>query len=93
MNYRKSFIMLYVKMYIYLKKRASACHLFLLLPCDCNLVFLMSQTSQSEKFKPIFNCDAIPFALGTGVGLDPQRHTFASPNAKYTNMLVYFGVT
>ena len=43
--------------------------------------------------KPIFHCDAKPFALGTGVGLDPQRHTFASPNAKYTNMLVYFGVT
>ena len=44
-------------------------------------------------FKPIFHCDAKPLALGPGVGLDPQRHTFASPNAKYTNMLVYFGVT
>ena len=43
--------------------------------------------------KPIFHCDAKPFALGTGVGLDPQCHTFASSNAKYTKMLVYFGVT
>ena len=31
-----------------------------------------------ETLKPIFHCDAIPFALGT----------FASPNAKNTNMLV-----
>ena len=38
--------------------------------------------------KPIFHCDAKPFALGTGVGLDPQRHTLASPNAKDTKMLV-----
>ena len=34
-----------------------------------------------------------PLALGPGVGLDPKRHTFASPNTKYINMLVYFGVT
>ena len=46
-----------------------------------------------KTLKPIFHCDAKLFALGTCVGLDPQRHTFASPNAKYTNMLVYFGVT
>ena len=43
--------------------------------------------------KPIFHCDAKPFALGTGVGLDPRRHPFASRNAKYTNMLVYFAVS
>ena len=44
----------------------------------------------SKKFVCIaqFHCDAKLFALGTGVGLDPQRHTFASPNAKDTNMLV-----
>ena len=46
-----------------------------------------------NTLKPIFHCDAKPLALGPGGGLDPQRHTFASPNAKYTNMLVYFGVT
>ena len=33
-------------------------------------------------FKPIFHCDAKPFALGT----------FASPNAKDTNMLVSFAL-
>ena len=27
--------------------------------------------------EPIFHCDAKPFALGPGVGLDPQRHNFA----------------
>ena len=31
------------------------------------------------SLKPIFHCDAKPFALGTGVGLDPQRHNFALP--------------
>ena len=41
-----------------------------------------------QTLKPIFHCDAKPFALGTGVRLDPQRHIFASPNAKDTNMLV-----
>ena len=41
--------------------------------------------------KPIFHCDTKPLALGPGIGLDPQRHTFASPNAKYPNMLIYFG--
>ena len=29
--------------------------------------------------KPIFHCDATPFALGTGIGLDTQRHNFALP--------------
>ena len=43
-------------------------------------------------YKPIFNCYANKFALGTGVGLDPQRHTFASPNVKDTNMLVSFAL-
>ena len=27
--------------------------------------------------KPIFHCDAKPFALDPGIGLDPQRHNFA----------------
>ena len=30
-------------------------------------------------FKPIFHCDAKPFALGPGFGLDPQHHNFALP--------------
>ena len=34
--------------------------------------------------KPIFHCDAKPFTLGPGVGLDPQRHNFGWE----TNMLV-----
>ena len=29
--------------------------------------------------KPIFHCDTKPYALGCGVGLDPQRHNFALP--------------
>ena len=29
-----------------------------------------------KRFKPIFHWDAKPFALGPGVGLDPQRHNF-----------------
>ena len=45
------------------------------------------------NLKPIFHCDAKLFALGTGICVDPQRHNFTSPNAKYTNMLVYFGIT
>ena len=43
-------------------------------------------------FKPIFHYDAKPFALDTGVGLDPIRHTFVSPKAKDTNMLVSFAL-
>ena len=35
-----------------------------------------------HTFKPIFHCDAKPFALGT----------FALPNPKYTNMLVSFAL-
>ena len=30
-----------------------------------------------NTLKPIFHCDAILFALGPGVGLDPQCHNFA----------------
>ena len=48
---------------------------------------------QNLILKPIFHCDAKLFALCTGVGLDHLCHTFGSPNAKYTNMLVYFGIT
>ena len=43
--------------------------------------------------KPIFHCDAKYLASGVGVGQCPRRQIFALPNTKYTNMLVYFGVT
>ena len=29
------------------------------------------------SLKPIFHCDAKPFALGPRIGLDPQHHNFA----------------
>ena len=51
-------------------------------------------------FKPIFHCDAKPFALGPGIGLDHQRHNLAlgmlvskstkicvTPNAKFKFVL------
>ena len=43
----------------------------------CIAVF--NEISALCTVKPIFRCDAKPFALGTGIGLDPQRHTFALP--------------
>ena len=43
-------------------------------------------------FKPIFHQNAKYLASGVGVGQCTQRQIFALPNAKYTNMLVYFGV-
>ena len=33
--------------------------------------------AMNSCLKPIFHCDAKPFALGPGVGLSPQRHSFA----------------
>ena len=53
--------------------------------CTCNAMQIILQ--------PIFYCDAKPFALGTDVGLDPQCHTFASPNTKDTNLLVSFALS
>ena len=40
--------------------------------------------------KPIFHCDAKPFALGTFASPNAKDSTFALPNTKYTNMLVSF---
>ena len=34
---------------------------------------------EEESLKPIFHCDAKPFALGPGIGLDTQRLNFALP--------------
>ena len=49
----------------------------------CHLVVALSgRMTLSGLFiplKPIFHCDAKPFTLGTGVGLDPQHHNFALP--------------
>ena len=41
-----------------------------------------------ECIKPTFHCDAKTFALGPGVGLDPQRQNFASgiPTCWYLKM-------
>ena len=39
-------------------------------------VFVHSE-AHLQTLKPIFHCDAKPFALGTYVGLDPQPHNFA----------------
>ena len=33
----------------------------------------------SDLLKPIFHCEAKPFVLVPGIGLEPQRHSFASP--------------
>ena len=69
--------------------------LYIFLLQKCTTIMCVHKTlveryrSASMRYKPIFHCDA----LGTGVGLDPQRHTFAVPNAKYINMLVYFDLT
>ena len=42
------------------------------------------------SFKPIFHQNAKYLALGVGFGQCTRRQNFALPNAKYTNMLVYF---
>ena len=34
---------------------------------------------ESRREKPIFHCDAKPFALGPRVGLDPQCHNLVLP--------------
>ena len=43
-------------------------------------------------FKPIFHQNAKYLASGVGVGQCTRRQNFALPNAKYTNMLVYFAL-
>ena len=42
--------------------------------------------------KPIFHQNAKYLASGVGVGQCTRRQNFALPNAKYTNMLVYFAL-
>ena len=45
-----------------------------------------------KSFKPIFHCDAKYLASGVGVEQCTRRQNCALPNAKYTNMLVYFAL-
>ena len=45
-----------------------------------------------HTLKPIFHCDTKYLASGVGVGQCTRRQNFALPNAKYTNMLVYFAL-
>ena len=47
----------------------------------------------SLNLKPIFHQNAKYLASGVGVGQCTRHQNFALTNAKYTNMLVYFGVT
>ena len=42
--------------------------------------------------KPIFHQNAKYLASGVGVGQGTRRQNFALPDAKYTNMLVYFAL-
>ena len=44
------------------------------------------------SLKPIFHQNAKYLASGAGVGPCTRRQIFALPNAKYTNMLVYFAL-
>ena len=45
-----------------------------------------------KSLKPIFHQNAKYLASGVGVGQCTRRQNFALPNAKYTNMLVYFAL-
>ena len=46
----------------------------------------------NPNLKPIFHQNAKYLASGVGVGQCTRRQNFALPNAKYTNMLVYFAL-
>ena len=45
-----------------------------------------------SSLKPIFHCDAKPFALGTFASPNAKDSTFALPNAQNTNRLVSFAL-
>ena len=49
---------------------------------------LNSMLSIKNILKPIFHCDAKPFALGTFASPNAKDSTFALPKAKNTNMFV-----
>ena len=48
--------------------------------------------SKNKSIKPIFHQNAKYLASGAGVGQCTRRQNCALPNAKYTNMLVYFAL-
>ena len=87
----KQYICLEIKMLPMYMTHLQNCNFFSILPILPNIDFsfpyispcsVVSAISSDKYFKPIFHCDAKPFALGT----------FASPNAKDTNMLVSFAL-
>ena len=51
-----------------------------------------SVSKYADVLKPIFHCDAKYLASGVGVEQCTRRQNFVLPNAKYTNMLVYFAL-
>ena len=56
-----------------------------------SLALSATDTWLKIKPKPIFHCDAKPFALGPRVGLDPKHHNFALriPTCWYLKMLKF----
>ena len=52
-------------------------------------VSVMTMVYMLKYAKPIFHCDTKPFALGPGVGLDPQRHNVALGSCWYLKMLKF----
>ena len=70
-------------------------HLRVLQFCiDNENIHLEGSMSQIFYFglNPIFHCDAKYLASWVGVGHCTRRQNFALPNAKYSNMLVYFAL-
>ena len=57
-----------------------------------DLVINKKKNSIYITLKPIFHCDTKYLASGVRVGQCTRRQNFALPNAKYTNMLVYFAL-
>ena len=53
---------------------------------------MLALQTHSKNVKPIFHQNAKYLASGVGVGQCTRRQNFALPNAKYTNMLVYFAL-
>ena len=63
-----------------------------MLPLTDDWLYCLSKGIPYQKVKPIFHQNAKYLASGVGVGQCPRRQNFALPNAKYTNMLVYFAL-
>ena len=52
----------------------------------------VSPVNQPKNLKPIFHQNAKSFALGTFASPNAKDSTFALPNARNTNMLVFFAL-